>query len=253
MDEKLSNEMDALLRIVSLGSAARNTAKMKVRQPLAELKVQPADEADRSAVLRFADQIKEELNIKQVSLHEGSKPLLTMEIKTNLKSLGPKAGAKLQEVKKLIEAGPPEILAIASGASPSHDYTLGDMVITITAADLLSTPKGNEGWIGVVDKNTQVAIDTRLTKELKQEGLAREVIRQIQEFRKKSDLQMEDRITLVLTTDAADLNEAIFTFKDYIASETLTKEWPATLPGDAFSTEVKAEGMGLRISLKKHS
>ncbi|HQR05352.1 MAG TPA: isoleucine--tRNA ligase [Gemmatales bacterium] len=264
MDEKLSNEMDALLRIVSLGSAARNTAKMKVRQPLAELKVQPADEAERSAVLRFADQIKEELNVKKVSLHaplspggreaggEGvQSPLLTMEIKANLKTLGPKAGAKLQEVKKLIETGPPEILAIASGTSPSHDYTLGDMVITITAADLVSTPKGNEGWIGVVDKNTQVAIDTRLTKELKQEGLAREVIRQVQEFRKKSDLQMEDRIALHLATTSPELNEAIAAFKDYIAAETLTKEWPAAAVSDGFTTEVKAEGMGISINLKK--
>ena len=179
------------------------------------------------------------------------KPLLTMQIKANLKTLGPKAGAKLQEIKKQIEAGPPEILAIASGAAASHTITAGDMTVEITAADLNSTPVGNEGWIGVVDKNTQVAIDTRLTKELKEEGLAREVIRQVQDLRKKSDLQMEDRIALVLQTAAPELNEAIATFKDYIASETLTKEWPATPPADGFTSEVKAEGMGLTISLKK--
>jgi len=263
LDEKLSQEMDALLRIVSLGSAARNTAKIKVRQPLAELKVQPADEADASAVKRFAEQIKEELNVKAVSLHsplspggrgaggEGVQSLLTMQIKANLKTLGPKAGAKLQEIKKQIEAGPPEILAIASGSTASHTITAGDMTVEITAADLNSTPVGNEGWVGVVDKNTQVAIDTRLTKELKEEGLAREVIRQVQDLRKKSDLQMEDRIALVLQTAAPELNEAIATFKDYIASETLTKEWPATAAADGFTSEVKAEGMGLTISIKK--
>jgi len=176
-----------------------------------------------------------------------------MQIKANLKTLGPKAGAKLQEAKKLIEAGPPEILAVASGSSPSHTLNLAGTEILITAADLTSTPVGNEGWIGVVDKNTQVAIDTRLTKELKQEGLAREVIRQVQEFRKKSDLQMEDRIALVLTTDSPDLTEAITNFKDYIASETLTKEWPASLPADAFSIEVKVESMILKITMSKVS
>lgn len=174
-----------------------------------------------------------------------------MQIKANLKTLGPKAGAKLQEIKKQIEAGPPEILAIASGSAASHTITAGDVTVEITAADLNSTPVGNEGWVGVVDKNTQVAIDTRLTKELKEEGLAREVIRQVQDLRKKSDLQMEDRIALVLQTAAPELNEAIATFKDYIASETLTKEWPASPPADAFTTEVKAEGMGLAISLRK--
>ncbi|MFO0814588.1 MAG: isoleucine--tRNA ligase [Gemmatales bacterium] len=251
IDEKLSQEMDALLRIVSLGSAARNTARIKVRQPLAELKVQPADDADASAVKRFADQIKEELNVKNVSLHEPAKPLLTMQIKANLKTLGPKAGAKLQEVKKFIEAGPPEILAVASGSTESHKVTVGEVAVVVTAADLTSTPVGSEGWVGVVDKNTQVAIDTRLTKELKQEGLAREVIRQVQEFRKKSGLEMEDRIALVLQTDASELNEAIAAFRDYIASETLSKEWPVSLPDNAFTIEVKVEGMGLRITIKK--
>jgi isoleucyl-tRNA synthetase len=90
-----------------------------------------------------------------------------------------------------------------------------------------------------------------LTKELKQEGLAREVIRQVQEFRKKSNLQMEDRIALVLQTTAPDLNEAIVTFKDYIASETLTNEWPVSPPDKSFTTEVKIEGMGLIIALQK--
>ncbi|HMP17174.1 MAG TPA: DUF5915 domain-containing protein, partial [Gemmatales bacterium] len=251
LDEKLSQDMDALLRIVSLGSAARNSAKIKVRQPLAELRVQPADEADASAVKRFAEQIKEELNVKAVNIHDATKPLLTMHIKANLKTLGPKAGAKLQEIKKQIEAGPPEILAIASGATASYSITAGDMAVEITAADLSSTPVGTEGWVGVMDKYTQVVIDTRLTKELKQEGLAREVIRQIQEFRKKSNLEMEDRIALVLTTSAPELKEAITNFKDYIANETLTKEWPVSIPSDALSTEMKVEGMELKLALTK--
>ncbi|MBL8824783.1 MAG: isoleucine--tRNA ligase [Planctomycetia bacterium] len=263
MDETLSKEMDALLRIVSLGSAARNTAKIKVRQPLAELKVQPADEADASAVKRFAEQIKEELNVKRVSLHgsfdnteklhlpEGEGILLTMRIKANLKSLGPKAGAKLQEAKIIIESGSAELFAVASGGLDSHTLTIDGLQLIVTKDDMSLTMIGAEGWVGVVDKLTMLAIDTRLTKELKEEGLAREVIRQVQDLRKKSDLQMEDRIALVLQSAAPELNEAIATFKDYIASETLTKEWPAMLPADAFTTEVKAEGMGLTISLKK--
>ena len=70
IDEQLSADMEALLRLVSLGSAARNTVKIKVRQPLAEMKVQPGDERDRRAVERFADQIREELNVKKVTLHD---------------------------------------------------------------------------------------------------------------------------------------------------------------------------------------
>ena len=254
-DEKLSTEMEALLRIVSLGSAARNTAKMKVRQPLAELKVQPADEADRSAVLRFADQIKEELNVKKVSVHDnkrGKDPLAFAEIKANLKSLGAKAGPKLQQVKKIVETQLPNINELNRGEIPEVIIEVDGVSFSITTADYTRNYRGPENWTVALDKNeTVVAIDTRLTKELKQEGLAREVIRQVQEFRKKSDLQMEDRIALHLATSSQDLSDAIATFKDYIANETLTKEWPVSPLPDGFSTEVKAEGMGLTLSLKK--
>src|SRR5262249_2763444 len=100
IDEPLSADMEALLRLVALGSAARNASKMKVRQPLAELKVLPKDDADRRAVKRFAEQMVEELNIKQVSLHEPSAgPLLQVETKPNLKTLGPKLGQRLKEVQ----------------------------------------------------------------------------------------------------------------------------------------------------------
>src|SRR5262249_44866939 len=72
VDADLSADMDALLRLVSLGSAARNTVKIKVRQPLAEMKVQPADDRDRRAAERFADQVCEELNVKKVTVHDPS-------------------------------------------------------------------------------------------------------------------------------------------------------------------------------------
>src|SRR5207249_207455 len=86
IDEQLSTDMVALLRLVTLGSAARNAARIKVRQPLAELRVKPGSDADRRAVQRFADQICEELNVKRVVLHE-SGPLLSAEVKANLKTL----------------------------------------------------------------------------------------------------------------------------------------------------------------------
>src|SRR5437588_908953 len=100
IDADLSADMDALLRLVSLGSAARNSVKIKVRQPLAELRVQPGDERDRRAVERFADQICEELNVKKVALHDPAQgPLLRVMVKPNMKTLGPKFGPRLKEVQ----------------------------------------------------------------------------------------------------------------------------------------------------------
>src|SRR5205807_597411 len=105
IDARLSADMEALLRLVTLGSAARNTVKIKVRQPLAEIRVQPGTEVDRRAVERFADQIAEELNIKRVTLYDPvNVPLLTPVVKANMKTLGPKFGPRLQEVKTAIES-----------------------------------------------------------------------------------------------------------------------------------------------------
>src|SRR5262249_33785612 len=99
LDAQLSNDIDALLRIVSLGRASRNVVKVKVGQALAELKVQPGDDADRRAVDRFAAEICDELNIKNVTLHDGANgPLLRYEVKPNPKSLGPKFNQRLKDV-----------------------------------------------------------------------------------------------------------------------------------------------------------
>ena len=90
IDERLSTDMEALLRLVTLGSAARNSVKIKVRQPLADLKVQ-GGEAERRAVERFAGQLCEELNLKRASWHDpAAGPLLSAEVKANLKTFGPK-------------------------------------------------------------------------------------------------------------------------------------------------------------------
>ena len=245
IDTQLSEDMNALLRLVSLGGAARNTAKIKVRQPLAELRVQPETDADRRAVTRFADQVQEELNLKRATLHDSATPLLRAEIKLNMKTAGPKFGAKLKELQAAIAAadalklaenlrnGPVELAAVL--------VEFGDVAITYIAS---------EGWTGIADHGTQVALDTRITPELAREGMARDIIRQVQDLRKNADLQMEDRITLFLGSESETLKLAIETHRAYIAAETLTKEWaPAAF--EPHSAQAKIDGQMLTISLRK--
>src|SRR5437773_8557585 len=103
IDEQLSTDMNALLRLVSLALSARNAAKIKVRQPLAELRVQPGSEADRRAVERFRDLLLDELNVKAVTLHDPEEGnLLLTVVKPNMKTLGEKFKARLKEVQKTI-------------------------------------------------------------------------------------------------------------------------------------------------------
>ncbi len=254
IDEQLSTDMDALLRLVSLGSAARNTVKIKVRQPLAELKVQAGSDADRRAVERFGEQIAEELNIKKVTLHNGSNgSLLQYEVKPNMKSLGPKLGGRIQEVKAALASAEPALIAEKVQSGQAVELSCADGPAILEPTDLLIQPKAGEGWIGIADRGTQIALDTRITEELGQEGMAREVIRHVQNARKDAGLEMEDRIQLYLQADRDALQRAIELHKTYISNETLAVELTCNpLPGDGiFTSNVKIDGQPLLIQLRK--
>jgi isoleucyl-tRNA synthetase len=252
IDEVLSEDMEALLHLVTLGSASRNTVKIKVRQPLAELRVLPGNDADRRAILRFADQLCEELNLKKASLHDASAgPLLVPEIKANAKNLGPRFGQRLKDVQQaILKADPLELLKKAQTGAP-FQLVHGAETFDLEPADLFISLKAQEGWTGVADRDTQVALDTRITEVLALEGMARDIIRQVQDLRKKSGLEMEDRIILHLETPSELLGKSIAGHRDYIASETLVLNYSATAPTDAQVAQVKIETHELTITLKK--
>jgi isoleucyl-tRNA synthetase len=253
IDADLSADMEALLRLVSLGSAARNSVKIKVRQPLAELRVQPAEERDRRAVSRFAEQICDELNIKRVVLHEPEQgSLLRYEVKPNPKTLGPKFGPRLKEVQAVLAKADAATLAqkFQAGESVALDCPNGS--VQLEAADVFLPLQAAEGWAGLADRGTQVAIDTRITEPLAQEGMAREVIRHVQNARRDAGLEMEDRIVLYLHTESAKLQAAFETHRDYIAAETLTVQWATAPLGEgAYRVDAKVDGQPLHIELRK--
>ncbi len=249
IDERLSEDMKELLRLVSLGSAARNAVKIKVRQSLAEMRVQPASDAERRAVERFGEQIREELNVKRVSLHDKlAGPLLRQQVRPNMKTLGAKFKAQMQAVQRAITAADPaELAALVQKGEP---FALGEF--TLDPTDVVISDTAPEGWAGVADRGTQVAIDARITEELAHEGMARDVVRFIQDLRKQSKLEMEDRIILYLATESEPLRKAIEAHRDYIAGETLTTTWATAPLGDgAHRAVVKVEGKELIIELKR--
>jgi isoleucyl-tRNA synthetase len=255
IDEQLSADMEALLKLISLGSAARNTVKIKVRQPLAEMKVQPGSESDRRAVARFSEQIREELNIKVVSLHEPSAgPLLRLAARPNVKALGPKFGARLKEVQTAIAQTSAVELSEKVRLGQPFDLPAPGGPVTLEPEDVILQDAAPEGWAGVVDHDAQVLVDARITEGLALEGLARDVVRQVQDLRKKADLQMEDRIMLWLSTESPKLKQAIEKHRQYIAGETLTVQWaPGPLGDGCHSARVRVDAQELVIELREAS
>jgi isoleucyl-tRNA synthetase len=113
-------------------------------------------------------------------------------------------------------------------------------------------PRVPDGWAGLVDYGTQLMMDVQITEELAGEGIAREVVRYVQELRKKSGLEMEDRIILYCGTDSSVLQQAIQKHSSYISGETLAIQWAShPLDGGADGTTVKVQGQPLTIQLNK--
>jgi isoleucyl-tRNA synthetase len=242
VDETLLADMQALLNLVNLGLSARNASKIKVRQPLAEMQVRPGTEADRRAVERFADQIKDELNVKTVTLVD--ELLLKTEAKLTPRSQG-KFGAHIPEVTAAIAAENPDILAAL--VSKGEPFSLGEF--SLEPADITLTVSAAEGFAGVADRQTQVALDIRITPELAAEGMARDIVRLVQDLRKTSGLQIEDRITLYLASPVAELQAAIDSHWNTIAGETLAIRRASEQPPN--TKLAKVEGKELSLGLAK--
>src|SRR5205823_8374567 len=108
--------------------------------------------------------------------------------------------------------------------------------IALDASDVTIDYLAPEGWVGVVDKGMQVMIDARMTPELKAEGMARDVVRLVQDARKDAGLDVADKIALYLTSDSESLKQAIAAHRSTIAAETQATEWSdSPLTGDAFT------------------
>jgi len=250
IDHELSQDMNALLRLVSLGSAARNAAKQKVRQPLAELRVCPGSDADRRAVARFSDQLREELNVKVVSVHDlAAGPMLHIVVRLNKKSANAKLGPKIKDAEAALAAL--DAAALTDELRKAGRFTL--LGVELDATDFAIEYLAPAGWVGVADRGTQVMLDTRISPELKAEGLARDVIRLVQDARKEAGLDVADPIELAITTESAELAAALAAHRDAIAGETQAVRWHESLPNEgSFSVcGKKVDGHPLLIRLQK--
>jgi isoleucyl-tRNA synthetase len=264
VDLTLSDTVDALLELVSLGGAARNAAGpgYNVRQPVAELRIQPTTRTDkrgdrvmdvgaaqRRAVERFADQLRDELNVKAVTLHEpAAGPLLRKTATLNPKTAKARYRGKPEEAAA--ELARLDGAEVEKALTTDGKYTL--LGVDLTGNDLVFTLAAPEGWAGATDKGTQVAVDTRLTPALKAEGLARDVIRVVQNNRKDAGLDVADKIALYLGTESDALKQAIAAHRTTIAAETQAVEWADAPPnGAAHTAAVKVDGQPLTIALRK--
>ncbi len=254
IDESLSAQVGASLRVVSLARAARKDADLKIRQPLAELVVIPKDETERRAVDTFRDHILDELNVKAVTLRDSDGGVMTVTIEPNMKVFGPKFGRQTAAAKKAVAELEGSAVVQAFNQSEPVRLSLEGQEFLLEPADIAVQRSFGDAYAGAADGTTIVLLDKRITPALRNEGLARDVIRHVQNLRKEAGLEIDDRIVLSLVTDSAALREAVNQFADHIRNETLALELianPIAVP--VAHTTASIEGHALQIAFVKKS
>ena len=220
LDRKLNHDAALVQTLVRLGHRLRESAEMRVRQPLAELRFAAADEATATALEEYSELIADELNVKQVARAENLDDLVSYSYKPNLKTLGPKYGKLLGAIRKELPGIDPALLApLRNGESVT--LTVGDEEIALEPEDVLVSTEQASDWASGDDGGIQVALSTALTPELIPEGMARDLVRHIQQARKDAGLEITDRIQVFYFTEDEQAAAAIEEWSDYIMAETL--------------------------------
>jgi len=237
---------------MSLGRNARKESNLKIRQPLAELVIVPGSDAEREAARLFEDHFLEELNVKKVSLRDSAADIVKVTVAPVMKTLGPKLGRRAPQAKEIFSKLDPRILEEAFTKGETYLLLMDSDSVVVEPADVAISRSYGDTWAGSADIKTVVLLDKRVTRELKNEGFARDIIRNVQNLRKDSGLDIADRIALSLVTSAVELRDAIDAFRDYIAHETLaTRVTGDALEKSAGSIEVDIEGQKVSIGLSK--
>ena len=197
IDLKLESDMEEVLDIVVLGRAARNTANIKNRQPLSVMYVSADHELDSF----YVDIIRDELNLKEVKFSDNVSGFVSYKFKPQLKTLGPKYGKNLGEIRNLLSEldGHKAMAELDETGELKLTISIGE--IALSKDDLLIETEQKEGYCTLTQNGVTVAMDTNLTEELISEGFVREIISKIQTMRKDSGFEVMDHIEVAIDTD----------------------------------------------------
>jgi isoleucyl-tRNA synthetase len=224
LDRDLLTETAVVQRVVGLGRAARNSSRLKVRQPLPRLLIRVPDDAAARAVQRHEDQILEELNVKALQIIPRDAKLVSYRIKPNLPLLGKRYGKMIPALRQFLAGADGAAIAAAVARGETQEFTVDGQILQIEPAALLVESSDAEGFACADDGAYLVGLDTSLNDELLREGLARELVRAVQDARKQAGLEVSDRIVLMVEGDEL-VTAALRQYKDYLMSEALATSW----------------------------
>ncbi len=247
-DPLLDGAMQTARAVVELGRRIRTEARIKVRQPLLEAVV--SHPGGREALAPLLDQVAEELNVKRVEFAESAEGFGRWRAKPNFKALGPRLGAAVRDIASALAADDGAVAAeLAAGRRVVLETRGGE--VALEPSDVEVVRETAPGWGTATEGGLTVALELDLTEELRREGLARELVRLVQDARKAAGLDVTDRIVLGIEAEGA-AAEALEAFGAMIAGETLATQVRREAIADAgFTQSAVVEGSAVRVTLRR--
>jgi isoleucyl-tRNA synthetase len=219
IDLHLESRMEVAQKISSMTLGLRQKEKLKVRQPLQKIMVPVLDHNFGEIVESVKDIILSEVNVKEMELLQDTEGVLVKKIKPNFKTIGPKYGKNMKGISKMVNHWESHDIAMLEKNAGWQGDINGEWVV-LELSDFEISTDDIPGWTISTEGAITVAMDVTITPELRQEGIAREVVNRVQNFRKESGLEVTDRINLIVKSNE-EINEAVNNNQDYISNEVL--------------------------------
>lgn len=248
INKKLNSDMELTYKFTELGRSARNLSNIKIRQPLSKLYITDAHgKFDLSADLIL--QIKEELNVKQVVENEDLSKFVKYVIKPQLKTLGPKYGALLGEIRKFFaNCNANEIVEVVKSGKV-YQTTLAGKPVEFAESDILISVEQTADYTSASEGSLAVVLETHISEELLREGIVREFESKVQNLRKSSGFEVVDRINIVVSGDPK-MEEILLAAKNSIKNDCLALSVERGTP-NGFADEFEFDGKKLEFSISK--
>ncbi len=245
-DPELAGQVALVRRLVELGRSARTASKVRTRQPLGRALVGAAGWAALPEELRA--QIADELNVQSVETLGGAGgELVDVSVKPNFRSLGKRFGSGTKAVAAAVAAADPAALAAAVRSAGAAAVTVDGAAVSLAAEDLVVTETPRTGWAVAADGGETVALDLTVTPELRRAGVAREVVRLVQDARKASGLDVADRIALTWSAADPEVAAAVREHAAAVSAEVLATSFEE----GAVSDGRRDDDLGLEFTLTK--
>jgi isoleucyl-tRNA synthetase len=251
VDEELLNQMALARDVVTQGHSGRNSAGIKLRQPLNRALIHLAPDLGELSA-EMVDLVQDELNVKEVIFVEDESELIDYRLLPDSQKLGPRFREKFPLVKAALEHLEDAAAAVKRlRAELPLPIEVDGEEIELAPDEVLVREEASEGLAVSSERGVTVAMDIVITPELTAEGLARDVVRRVQTLRKEADFDLDDRIVTTYQADE-ELAQAIEAWHDYIAAETLSVEIVEGSPDDAVAvSEDTVEGYALTLGVRQ--